>query len=706
LDLSRPETPSQGINDNYLVCVAKTMFKRILEELGREVSGEIAFNFVSEISRHHRIQASPGLRAAVRYAVETLKEYGLDAEVHEYPADGESYCWSSLMFREWSCRDAELRLVEPKEEARTLARWSESKFSLIQRSHPTPGGCCEAEVVVLENGEEDADYRRVDVKGKVVLTNGDLARVYEMAVERRGAIGIIFDGTWVRPPALLEGELDDALRYTSFWWAGDEKPCFGFVITPRTGRWLRALVEKQRRRRKPVKVWAKVDSQLHPGAIENAVAAIPGETDEEVVVVAHICHPQPSANDNASGSAAAMEAARALQRLIAKGVLPRPRRTIRFTLVPEMTGSYAYLAENEERIPRMVAALNLDMVGEKQDVCGGPLIVERTPEAAPSFVNALMEAIFDEVKAEAGNLGGSARYALFKHAVTPFSGGSDHYIYSDPTVGVPCPMIIQWPDKFWHTSYDTLDKVDPAMLKKVALMAATYAYFIADAGPEEAIWLASEVASREKRRLITEVQAHVTEALNAAAKGEEPGRKLAEARRRLRRKVPYLLDRAVEAVRSVRRLAGGDPRYGAVEERLISELEAAAKAERKLAERAIADYAEAKGLTPLPTIRGGRLRKLEREAAGIVPRRVYRGPVSVRPWLRKLSREDRDAWWRLGKEHKESRTLGTLAMYWVDGERSLLEVSRLVELEAGRTDLKYLVGYFRLLRKMGLVEFA
>jgi len=684
-----------------------SMFKRVFRELEKEISGNIALNFVSEISRHHRIQASPGMRAAVCYAVETLKGFGLDARVHEYPADGETYYWSSLQFREWACRDAELKLIEPEKEARILARWSESKLSLIQRSHQTPGGCCEAEVVVLEKGEEEKDYRGLDVEGRVVFTNGDLDRVRELAVERRGAIGIIYDGTWVRPPALKEGELDDALKYTSFWWEGGERPCFGFVITPRTGRWLRELFEKQEKTKKPVKVWAKVDSSLYEGSIENAIVTIPGETDEEVVVVAHICHPQPSANDNASGSGAAMEAARALQRLIKTKVLSRPRRTIRFTLVPEMTGSYAFLTENEDGIPRMVAALNLDMVGERQDVCGGPLIVERTPEATPSFVNSLLEAVYDEVKAEAGNLGGSARYALFRHAVTPFSGGSDHYVYSDPTVGVPSPMIIQWPDKFWHTSFDTLDKVDPEMLRKVALMTATYAYFIADAGPEEAIWLACEAAAREKRRLVEGIQAHVTGALNEAEGGEEPGKGLAKALSGLKEKAAYRLGRCVGAVRSVRRLGGEDPRYAAVEEGLVSGLESVARDEQRLARTAILGYAEAKGLTPLPPVRRGRMKKLEKEASGMVPRRLFRGPFSTRPWIRKLSPEDRDELWRFGQEHKDvNRTIGTLAMYWADGERSLLEVSRLVELESGGTNLEYLVGHFRFLEKMGLVEFA
>lgn len=137
-----------------------------------------------------------------------------------------------------------------------------------------------------------------------------------------------------------------------------------------------------------------------------------------------------------------------LHKLIDDKRLPEPRRSLVFTWVPEMTGTYAWLNEVEGEIPEMVAALNLDMVGEKQDVTGSSLLVERTPEATPSFVNSLMEAIYDEVKKQASNLGGSSEYPLFRHAVTPFSGGSDHYVYSDPTVCVPCPMIIQWPDKF------------------------------------------------------------------------------------------------------------------------------------------------------------------------------------------------------------------------------------------------------------------
>lgn len=670
------------------------MFKDIYEALGREVSGNIAFSHVAEISRHHRIQVSPGIREAVGYAAEALRSYGLEVDVRRYPSDGKALAWSSPMFKEWSCSGAELKLVSPATESRFLARYSESKMSIIQRSLPTPKGGVEAEVVVLNNGEEEKDYKGLDVSGRVVLTNGDVARVRELAVERHGAVGILYDGMWVREPSLREGELDDALKYTSFWWYGGEKPCWGFVLSPRTGRWLRRLAEKLS---EPVRVNAVVDSKLYPGEMEDCIATIPGKTKEMVIVVAHICHPQPSANDNASGSGAAMEAARALQRLVADGKLRKPKRNIVFTLVPEISGTYPFLSENEAKIPDMVAAINLDMVGENQNLCGGSLIMERTPEACPSYVNSLMESIYDSVKAEAKNLGGSSSYALFKHAVTPFSGGSDHYVYSDPSVGVACPMMIQWPDKFYHTSADTIDKVDPEMLRKVALITATYAYFIADAGPDDALWITSETASREKRAMLQKIQDEVTIASNGDA--EVASEKLL----RLRDRVDYWAVRSAEAVIFTKRLASRDKQLDSAISKLVSDLVASAKSERRRAETTIRQLAEARGWTLKP--RRKRLTKLEKEASTIVPVRRYKGPVSTRQWVNKLSAEDREAFYKFGKAHKEASGLENLAVYWSDGKRSLLEVSRLVELESGRRDLGYLMGYFRFLEKMGLLGF-
>jgi len=45
-----------------------------------------------------------------------------------------------------------------------------------------------------------------------------------------------------------------------------------------------------------------------------------------------------------------------------------------------------------------------------------------------------------------------------------------------------------------------------------------------------------------------------------------------------------------------------------------------------------------------------------------------------------------------------------LAVYWTDGVRNLLEISRLVKQEAGKVDLEFLVDYFGIINKYGLIE--
>ena len=668
------------------------MFKPALNALEKEISGEIALSHVAEVAKHHRIQASPGIRAACEYAVSEFHKMGVDARLHSYPANGKDFDWTSLRFKEWSCDDAWLKLVEPEE--KYLARFAEKKIHVIQRSISTPEGGLTAELVVPKNkGEEPEDYEGLDVKSKVVISNGDVHRVNELALVERGAAGIIYDGMFVRSD-LPEGTLDDTLKYTSFWWTTKDSPGLGWVVTPRTGRELRSLVAKG----EPIKVHGYIKADLYDGYLDNAVATIPGETDEEVIVIAHICHPEPSANDNASGCGAAMEAARAISKLIDDGVLAKPKRTIRFTLVPEMAGSYSYLAEREGDIPKMVASINLDMVGEDQDQTGSVLVLHKTPDSFPSYINAVSEAIFEETQKEFKSIGGNPWMATFRHAVGEFSGGSDHYIYTDPTVGIPSVMMIQWPDKFYHTSDDTVDKVSPKSLSKVATIAATFAYFMANAGEKEAPWIASQVASREKRALSKMVQ----EALDRAAVYDVDAYKVDEVRDYLKEKIEFDVEVGIEALRSIKRIAPG---CESTINPLISNLMAEAEEEYDQTMKILEDLAAKQGIKELPDYEPKA--KEEPEGADQVPVKLYRGPLSTRPWMRSLIPKDQEALRQLNKKH--GVTYGgpsTQALYWTDGSRSISEISRLLELETGKTNLPYLVEYYGILVRSGLAEFV
>lgn len=662
------------------------MLKSIIEPIRGEFSSERALDLVAELVRYHRIQASPGFRAAAEAAVERLEEAGLEVELLSFPADHRERYWSLQMFQEWEAEEAWLWLIEPEE--RKLADYQECPLGLIQRSGPTE---LEAELVLLEDGEEAEEYEGLDLQGKAVLTKGDLQRVYDLAVERAGAVGIIFDGMR-ELPIRQRLDLPDARQYTSFWWSGEERRCFGFVLTPREGERLRRLFKEGKR----VKIRARVKSRFWDGKAELVSALIPGDLPEEVLILAHLCHPKPSANDNASGAAALIEAARALKVLIAQGRLSSPKRGLRFLLVPEMTGTIAYLASHEDAIPRMIAGINLDMVGEDQDQCGSSLLIDRLPGASPGFIEPLVRRVREEFTQELRGFSRLGGYASFRYGEVPFSGGSDHYVLSDPTVGVPTVMLIQWPDRFYHTSLDTPDKVSPKMLHLAGSLAASAAYLVANAGEREALWLAREVVAQAKVELIKLVQGRLGEALAVTADDEEEVRRIAS---KLAREGEYLTDRGIKALESILRLA---PLDLADEQRELLEFS------RQELGRVGELIAHQTGVKPPKEPKRGHESESEpwAERAEFVPLRRYRGPLAqLRPYLRKLTWEEREAWHRLRKDFKDKpRILPTLALYWADGKRTLAEIIDLVELETGERAGEWLVRHFELLEKMGLIE--
>ena len=671
------------------------MFTATLAKIVEAFSGEAAKADVAEIIRHHRIQASPGYRDAAQYVLDELNRAGLNARIDSYPANAQTMFWTARSFQEWAAKEATLHLIEPVGEARKLADYREMKLSLIQRSIAFSG---EVEVVVAEDGLLVTDYEGLDVSGKVVLTRGAVEPVRQLAVERFGAAGLLYDGMHSAPPVRESGDLPDARQYTSFWWGGarDEVQCFGFVLTPRQGTWLREVIRKQEvAGAGPVKVRVEIDARLYDGSFEIVSALIPGQTPETVVLASHLCHPQPSANDNATGVAANLEAARTLHGLISRGKLPQPRRGIQFLWMPEMTGSYSYLSRHQDEISNMVAGLNLDMVGADQAQTGSVLVTERPPESNPSYVVDLLDYLREFVLKDVRSHGGLDRYSLFRYATTRFSGGSDHYIFSDPTVGVPMPMLIQWPDKFYHTSADTLEKVSTESLARSGAIAAGYAYFIASAGGAEVSWLAHEMLSRFRRRLSRVAQATI----NTMAAAPDMSTVVAE-KAMLDRLVAFWLDRHRVALQKLIRLAD---EISSLSDVLYYDAARFAKQENGRVGR----FAEG-----LLDGKAGRETAPEREpdaweqkAADMVPRRLYRGPAAVIGGLAGLPLEDRLAWQQLLKSRESgANTVITLAEYWADGRRTALEVIELVELESGIRDAELIVRRFELLAQLGLLK--
>ena len=652
--------------------------------------GELAHRHVTALSGFHRIQASPGFRAAARYVADQLDAAGLEVQVLGYQADGVTRFWSSPSFLEWSCEAATLHLL-PAESGTSPARlcdFSSIPTSLIQRSIPVQG---EFEVVAPggKGGIELEDYAGLDVAGKVVLTKKNANRVARLAVRQLGAGGILFDG--LEAGGRTDLDLPDARQYMSFWWAGQEEPdAWGFVISPRQGRTLRGRLEKG----ETVRVAASIDSRLYPGAIEVVEARLPGDAvagGEEILLVSHLCHPQPGAHDNASGAAALIEAAATLARLIADGRLPAPRRGIRFIWPPEMTGTFAYLAESATAGPeedaeqdegrgRWLAGLNLDMVGADQVQTGGQWELVDLPQAAASFADHLLAALREPFL---GNI---------RHTETAFSAGSDHYILSDPTVGIPTPMIIHWPDRFYHTSEDTPDKVSPDSLARSGALAAIYAYWLASAGAEDAEWLGHWMVSRFAGwagRAASEVVQTVRGATTAAA-GQA-------AWARYRKTNAFRTERMQAALAQLGRI---DPEIGG---RVLawSERVAAAAAEEERWARAALAGSIAAGVdgeaSPAPGSWGA-------EATRLTPHRIFPGPIDASLILQADRPDLLPRLWALNEAFGQvAHDYEPVLQYWADGRHTVAEIGELAWLELGREADEHTLAYFKLLAEAGLL---
>ncbi len=631
--------------------------RALLKAVQARVSGERALRHLAFLTSFHRIQASPDYRRAAEQVAEWLRAWGLHVEWHEFPAREGLTFWHWPSFQCWWAEEGWLDLISP--EHRRLADWEAVRLSLVPRSVSWEG---EAELVHVPDGTRPEDYEGVDVAGKVVLTRAKLADVVREAVPR-GAVAYVYYGMREVPP--FGREPRDAVPYTSFWyWNPDVPRATAFAVSPRTGEWLAELCEQARRGEgNPPRVRGRVRARLYDGTLEVVSATIPGQSSEEVLVVSHLCHPTPFANDNTSGVAANLETARVLAELVREGALPPLKRTVRFLWMPEMTGTMAYLAAHQQGLSRLVCGLNLDMVGERQDVTGSVLLLEHPSEAAPGFTAHLVAAIRDAVYTTGTGHASQGAFPLARLAETPFNGGSDHYILSDPTVGADTPMLIQWPDRFYHTTADTLDKVDPQSLANAAATAATFAAWAATAGRREAEWLAWGMQARWQQRFVREAQALRTAALEGDAGPIPPRARLA-----------FLLDRHLAALDRLRRLA--------------PDLDVSRW--RRLARQFAASEMDA---FPDESFR------VEADGADLVPVRQVPGPVP----LSALPEPYAGRWRALSQDEREANTLTTLALYWADGRRTVDEIATCVALETGRAEPELIRQYFELLAEAGKI---
>jgi hypothetical protein len=622
------------------------MYGVIRQLLETAVDGERAKDYVRRIWEIDRHNTFAHFARSAAFVVEALRRAGVEAQVEEYPADGRSRFGDFLAPKAWDVEAATLDILAPEE--RRLADWSAEPLTLVMGSTGTPDGGVTTELVRWPQSGTPS------VKGKVVF-----APPQKEAALAQGAIGIV--------TCHSNEKLPDSIPYINTFFAAPKVPHFHFVLSHRAGREVEALLTKG-----PVTVRAAVKARLYDGVMPVVTALIPGTTEEEVQVNGHLF--EIGANDNASGVGLSMEIGAALARLLAEGQLPQPRRGIRLLFGLEHKGLFAFLDRRRDVARRTVAGLNLDMVGEDQFLCRCALGVNRVFESNATFVDDLIERLCEE---------GLPRTVRWYSR----PGVMCDNLISDPTVDIPTPALIQHPEPFYHSNADTIDKVDPNILRLVGIISGTYLYFLANAGPAEGAWLAREVAVRGAARIRRDLQARLTEMAEPGS--TVPGADL----RRLYRRIEYLRQRELHAVRSVRRLGLHD------DHAYLSSLERSIEAVCAGEVAGIKAYFTQGLNVRLGPVRSPRPGAVEEEAARLRPRRKTFGLVTFEGLPPDVAAESQ--WGAI--YYGEAQ-----ALFFADGRRSVLDVFNLAgeENRMGKVTLERLIAYFKFLEKLGHVEFV
>jgi aminopeptidase-like protein len=204
-------------------------------------------------------------------------------------------------------------------------------------------------------------------------------------------------------------------------------------------RWGFCLSQRQLEALEPGEYDVCIDSSLEGGSLTYGEVYLPGESTDEVLISAHVCHPS-LANDNLSGVVIAAHLARYLESV-------SRRYSYRVLFIPGTIGAITWLARNESVVPGIRHGLVLAGLGD-----AGPLTYKRSRRG---------DATIDRAAAH-------VLRQLGDHEILEFSPfGYDERQFCSPGFNLPVGRLSRTPyDRYpeYHTSADNLQFVDPAQL--------------------------------------------------------------------------------------------------------------------------------------------------------------------------------------------------------------------------------------------------
>jgi aminopeptidase YwaD len=679
-----------------------------LSLLANEISGQMVFN------NQVKLAGAPWMRDPQEFTgtfyetqqiYDLVRSYGVETsritkyptdKTFEYPAEGEF----------WALEPERRLIARLGADAALVAAGSSSADITGELIYLPPMSDDEAKRMMAAGPQEK--YR-----GKLALMWSHVRDDMAKALDAAGIQGVISFNS-------RERYFDpNQVVYSSGSYSKNQNLKVGLTISWR--QWSELLEDVDSG--KKVVVRAKTRIESHADRFEAVFSWIPGaEPDAKgIVFTGHLFegYTKRGANDDMSGCVVQLEILRALNKLIATGQLPKPRRTIYFLWPNEISGTYEFIKQSAGFADKLSININMDMVGEALRKNNAWFTMSETPDHLPSYLDGLAKSMLSYVwrtndivylpDAPRGRPGGqyfptpmwekNGSLDAFRFYIHRATGGSDHICFDNPSVGVPGIEFFTWPDQWYHADTDNPDKGDPTEMKRIAFVGAAAAWAAANATDEVVAGLVDATSEFGYGRIAERELPRAMEFIETA-----DGNQLSAVTANALNLVGFAVDREIGALRSIEEIYTGSPSAKASVDNRVRQWElyrAGLKAQVLGYGKLRAEQLKAKVPLELkPTL-------VEQKYETVVP------AIAASVKNREFALANNTAYAQYAKDHAdELKQLGLTPevtasiLNFVNGRRSLATIFHSVTAQTGRdVPLDSVVRYLDELKKVGWITY-
>lgn len=453
--------------------------------------------------RIERAQTYPCYQKAADYVYNLLKHEGFAAEKIDIPADGRQVFQDKRTPIGWDVSNMKLTLLTkvPGISDPVISDYQREPLMAVKHSVATPEGGIRTHIVTENQMKAGAD-----VRGAFVLLEQSThprGKIIEMLLDL-GACGWISDYSENPTEAPNHTAWSNFATETHAWHTqADERDYIAYLITPKTGYYLRKACEEGH-----VSVLAESDGHRYESVLPVITGLLPGESEREIWVIAHMY--EPLIDDNANGVIGSIAILKALKSLAESGDI-HLKYSVRVVFAGEQYGTAAAAEHFGGNLSqRAIGAINIDgMPGSVEKGKHNSLAAHKAPDQPGFAGNILFYRVCDDYEKAFPEMTITRR----RHTL------GDDCLLGDKTIDLPTVWYKRGPyPGFHHNAILDETYIDVEICAKSLSASGGWILKMASLTEKEVEELLPEAVSLAEERLLTAAKDVVREGTDCKAR--------------------------------------------------------------------------------------------------------------------------------------------------------------------------------------------